>query len=55
VLQSAAAINDSGMIAGYGITFDQSVQHAFVLTPIPEPGATAIITLVGLLYRRRAT
>jgi hypothetical protein len=54
VLTYASSINDSGQIAGTG-TFDGH-QHAFLLTPTPEPGMfglSAGVAGVLLLARRR--
>jgi probable HAF family extracellular repeat protein len=53
-LQEATAINDAGQIVGYGLNSSGAV-HAFLLTPVPEPGTFAVITLgvAGLLRRRR--
>lgn len=52
-LLSANAINDAGQIVGFGgIGFED---HAFLLTPVPEPSALtlAALTAVGLLVGRR--
>jgi probable HAF family extracellular repeat protein len=56
VLLNAEAINDSGMIVGFG-TFGGQM-HAFLLDPllIPEPGITSLLVAgIGLLgvYRLR--
>jgi probable HAF family extracellular repeat protein len=53
-LLGANDINDAGQITGIGY-FDDAYQHAFLLTPVPEP---ATMTLWGaggpvLLLRRR--
>jgi uncharacterized membrane protein len=48
-LEYATAINNSGMIVGYG-TDPSGIQRGFVLTPnVPEPGTTALfaIALMG--------
>ena len=52
-LDSANAINDAGQIVGEGLVNGQD--HAFLLTPTPEPGAAAIAIIAGfgLLRRRR--
>ena len=52
-LTSAEGINDVGQIVGWGSHDGQT--HAFLLTPIPEPGTLALVALgvVGLLMRRR--
>jgi probable HAF family extracellular repeat protein len=52
-LIEATAINDSGWIVGYGATASGS--HAFLLTPVPEPGNIALLAsgmIAGLIWRR---
>jgi probable HAF family extracellular repeat protein len=44
-LISAEAINDSGQIVGYGYNSALGQQHAFLLTPTPEP---SVIVLLGV-------
>jgi probable HAF family extracellular repeat protein len=44
-LTFATAINDAGQIAGFGVMGEQ--EHAFLLTPVPEP-ATLLLLAVGL-------
>ena len=51
VLTTAWDINDSGYIVGEG-TFG-GAQHAFLLTPTPEPGCLALLGLGGLAHMRR--
>jgi probable HAF family extracellular repeat protein len=53
-LQEATAINDNGQIVGYGLNPSGDV-HGFLLTPVPEPSATALILLMtaGLTIRGR--
>lgn len=48
----ASSINASGQIVGYGLINDQT--HAFLLTPVPEPGALllAALGMVGLVALR---
>jgi probable HAF family extracellular repeat protein len=66
VLRSAADINDSGMIAGYGEINGET--HAFLLVPgggdptaVPEPGTIGLMTLgalglvVSILRKRKRT
>lgn len=55
VLSSGQSINDAGQITGMGKL--NGDQHAFLLTPTPEPGACAIalIAAAGLLRRRRGS
>jgi probable HAF family extracellular repeat protein len=58
-LTSASGINDRGQIVATAFNrYDESLQHAFLLTPIravPEPGATAllILGLIGVSFTRR--
>ena len=51
VLMYAQAVNESGQIAGWGEYL--GVFTGFILTPVPEPGATCIAALAGLLTLRR--
>jgi probable HAF family extracellular repeat protein len=46
VLSEGRAINDSGQITGYGSI--DGVDHAFLLTPVPEP-STFVLIVSGLL------
>lgn len=48
LLLSAQAINDRGQIVGQAFSADLSEFHAFLLTPVPEPGAAGLL-LLGLL------
>lgn len=53
-LSLAYAINDNGQIVGQGVNaLGQS--DAFLLTPIPEPGALLLLApgLVGVIWLRR--
>jgi hypothetical protein len=54
-LNYAAAIDDSGQIVGYGTIGGN--MHAFLLNPVPEPSACAMLVgglgLVGAVVRRR--
>ena len=58
-LNRADDINDSGQIVGTGVycqTLSSCVEHAYLLTPIPEPATSllwAAITLIVPLRRRR--
>jgi len=51
-LMSAGAINNLGQIVGQG-TNPQGYDHAFLLTPIPEPAALSLLALGGLVALRR--
>jgi len=55
-LAEAAAINDVGQIVGNG-TNPQRLQHAFILTPVPEPEVYLMmgvgVCLAGVIARRR--
>ena len=58
-LYSGQGINDSGWITGYGELFADGELHAFLMTPVPEPGTLALLGLglpLGLAWfkRRRA-
>jgi len=48
IVQAANGINDHGQITGYGNFF--GVQHAYIMTPVPEPGSlTLLITTLFFL------
>ena len=52
-LIGATDINDAGQIVGGGVREDGNA-HAFLLTPIPEPGAVLLLGVGGLaLFGRR--
>jgi probable HAF family extracellular repeat protein len=56
VLRDAQAINDLGQIVGFGDINGQ--EHAYLLSPVPEPSTVALIatggiTLAFLMWRRR--
>jgi probable HAF family extracellular repeat protein len=53
-LRYAYSINDSGQIVGQGIN-SSGEQHAFLLTPIPEPATICLLGLSGLLFHRKKT
>jgi probable HAF family extracellular repeat protein len=55
-LGSATAINDAGQIVGKGT--HNGITHAYLLTPVPEPGSLAMLGGLGLtafwyVWRRR--
>ena len=57
VLQEAAGINDSGQITGMGV-YEGQGNHAFLLTPIPEPSGilalgSGFLALAGIIRRRK--
>ena len=57
ILEDATAINDSGQIVGEGVNPD-GYDHAFLLTPTPEPCTFALlgvgaIALAAYAWRRR--
>jgi probable HAF family extracellular repeat protein len=54
ILQNALAINDTGQITGDG--FINGQQHAFLLTPVPEPTTATllIVTILAMCGRRCA-
>ncbi len=47
ILQYGTAINNEGQIVGYGMNPD-GASDAFLLTPVPEPSALALLGLGGL-------
>jgi probable HAF family extracellular repeat protein len=53
LLTSAMGVNDAGQIVGYGINASGH-DHAFLLTPVPEPATiSALLFAAPLLCRRR--
>jgi probable HAF family extracellular repeat protein len=50
-LRNATAINDKGQIVGYGVTTNGD-NHAFLMTPVPIPGAVWLLGS-GLAELRR--
>jgi probable HAF family extracellular repeat protein len=52
-LVEADSINDLGQIVGWGVN-PSGAQHAYLLTPVPEPAAASLVlVLASLLSRRR--
>ena len=56
-LGHASSINDNGWIVGWGMN-PSGQQHAFLLTPVPEPSTlvllgAAAIGLLGYAWRRK--
>ena len=58
-LEIGQGINDAGQITGTGYVGDEL--HAFLLTPVPEPGAltllasaTVVVAAMGFVRRRHA-
>jgi probable HAF family extracellular repeat protein len=45
---NADGINDAGQITGFGYTID-GAEHAFLLTPVPEPSSLVRAVLGGLV------
>ncbi|MCC7409637.1 MAG: hypothetical protein IT442_16350 [Phycisphaeraceae bacterium] len=53
VLCEATDINDAGWIVGWGAGFPgETGTHAFLLVPVPEPSALAILLITAALLRR---
>lgn len=50
-LNYAYDINSLGQIVGYGMIGEE--EHAFLITPVPEPGTMLLFGLGGALLRRR--
>ncbi|MGI8820372.1 MAG: hypothetical protein ACR2ID_05830 [Chthoniobacterales bacterium] len=48
-LLEAFSVNASGQITGYSTSRIDGLEHAFLLTPIPEPGSVALIALGTLI------
>jgi hypothetical protein len=57
LLERAVAINDNGWIVGNAMNLHTGVEHAFLLTPVPEPETYALfmsgLGLMGFIARRR--
>jgi probable HAF family extracellular repeat protein len=53
-LVSAQGMNDLGQIVGYGTLNGSSFDHAFLLTPVPEPATLSLLALgaLAILHRR---
>lgn len=53
-LASASAVSENGYIVGHAVSSDGQTTHAFLLTPVPEPGVLTISLLMcGVVRRRR--
>ena len=55
-LTNAYGLNDAGQIVGYGRRGNDGDNHAFLMTPIPEPSAvfgSAIFLSLALAFTRR--
>ena len=56
-LAAAVDINDNGWIVGYAHNSITGAEHAFLLTPVPEPETYAMflagLGLMGFMARRR--
>jgi probable HAF family extracellular repeat protein len=48
-LSEAKAISDNGQIVGLAIS-TTGAQHAFLLTPVPEPAVISLFGLAGTAY-----
>ena len=59
VLSEATGINDNGWIVGNAHNTNSGADHAFLLTPIPEPETYAMLLaglgLMGFMLHRRKT
>jgi probable HAF family extracellular repeat protein len=58
-LTAASGISDTGYITGVAVTSQDLFEHAFLLTPVPEPCGlvllgTGAVGLLGYTVRRRA-
>jgi len=51
-LISGRDVNNLGQIVGYGIN-PQGAEHAFLLTPIPEPATILLFGLAGVMANRK--
>jgi probable HAF family extracellular repeat protein len=52
ILQEACDINNSGQIVGYGTIDGQ--EHAFMMTPVPEPATVVLLAVGAGVFRKKA-
>jgi uncharacterized membrane protein len=52
-LQDAMDINSAGDIVGWGYHNGGTIQHAFLLTAVPSPGAPATVAIAAVVIARR--
>jgi probable HAF family extracellular repeat protein len=48
-----SSINEAGQIVGGGLYNGSNYYHAFLLTPVPEPGMVGLVLILPLMFSRR--